>query len=128
MREKDVKPHDHRRGRDPIDALSGRTPEEIAAAHERALAWRAGWRNELAGNGKQATPQAAPRPPEDDARRRARYASQVARAELGRFYWSDALGRRMREEMDRSHRSKQEEQSRRLARERTHRRRHDGAG
>jgi hypothetical protein len=125
MREKDVKPHDHRGWRGPIDALSGRTPEEIAAAHQRALAWRAGWRNELAGKGKQAAPRAAPRPPAEDTKRRARYASQVARAELGRFYWSDALGRQMKEEMDRSHRLKQEEQSRRLARE-THRRRHNG--
>jgi hypothetical protein len=122
--EKDVKPQDHRLRRRPVDRLSGRAPEQLAAAHERALEWRASWRDEPAGSNGNKTP----RPPENEAKRRERFASQVARAEFGRFYWSDALGRRMQEEMERSHRLKQEGPSGRSAKEQKNRRRDDGTG
>ncbi len=53
--------------------------------------------------------------------RRARFATQTARAEFGRFYWSHELGRRMRRELEKSRRLKRE------AAERARRRKRNGA-
>ena len=56
-----------------------------------------------------------PAPTEDE--RRARFAVQTARAEFGRFYWNDELGRRMERELEKSRRLKKEaEQARRRKR------------
>jgi hypothetical protein len=42
------------------------------------------------------------RPPPTDDKRRAQFAIQTARAEFGRFYWNDELGRRMVRELKES--------------------------
>jgi hypothetical protein len=66
------------------------TPQQQAAAFERAVDWRQEWRAEIAGrnsgNGQQPgkTPTRPKRPP-DGAR--AAFAAGIARAEFGRFYW-----------------------------------------
>jgi hypothetical protein len=39
------------------------------------------------------------RPPLSEQGRRAKFAVQTARAEFGRFYWNDDLGRRMKREL-----------------------------
>jgi len=61
------------------------------------------------------------RPPPSEDERRARFAAQTARAEFGRFYWSDELRRRMEQELKTTRRRKRQEE---LAR----RRRLNGAG
>jgi hypothetical protein len=75
-----------------------RTPEQQAAAHAEALYAQALWRAECAARGEVSEPQPLTRitrrPPADDAARRAQFAMQVARAELGRHYWQDPLVRR----------------------------------
>jgi hypothetical protein len=48
---------------------------------------------------------------------RARFATQAARAEFGRFYWNDELGRRMERELQKTRRRRREAAER--ARERT---------
>ena len=55
------------------------------------------------------------RPVIAERERRARFAVQTARAEFGRFYWSDGLSRRMQVELKKSRRAKIEaaEQARR---------------
>jgi hypothetical protein len=68
------------------------SPEELAAAHERALRWREEWRDDVAGreggmNGYPALPPAL-RPPVQDGKPSAQFATAIARAEFGRFYWS----------------------------------------
>jgi hypothetical protein len=54
----------------------------------------------------------APQPPRrrsmSDEARRAQYAAQVARAEFGRFYWSDRLHRRMERELEQSRQRRRE--------------------
>jgi hypothetical protein len=57
-----------------------------------------------------------PVPTEDE--RRAKFATQAARAEFGRFYWNHELGRRMVRELEKSRRLKREaaEQARRRKR------------
>jgi hypothetical protein len=72
------------------------TPEQAAAAYAEAFKSRAQWRAECAAGIKVSEPQQVParitpRPPADEATRRAQYAAQVARAEFGRFYWQDPL-------------------------------------
>jgi hypothetical protein len=54
--------------------------------------------------------------------RRARFATQTARAEFGRFYWNHELGRRMGKELEKSRRLKRE------AAERARQRKRNGAG
>jgi hypothetical protein len=81
-----VKFHDNRRPhkRPPVRRP---TPEQMAAAHEEALKWRDRWRAEMA-----APPQTKPK---HAANGIARFAKALARAEFGRFYWSDALTRQL---------------------------------
>jgi hypothetical protein len=49
-------------------------------------------------------PEAPRRPAQRDDARRIHFATQTARAEFGRFYWNDDLGRRMRRELEKSRR------------------------
>jgi hypothetical protein len=67
------------------------TPEQQAAALERAIAWREEWRAEVAGrntsHGRQPTP-APSRPPRNGDSSGA-FAAGIARAEFGRFYWDE---------------------------------------
>ena len=44
------------------------------------------------------------RGPLSEEERRAKFAVQAARAEFGRFYWNDGLGRRMQRELKKSRR------------------------
>ena len=37
-----------------------------------------------------------------------RFATQTARAEFGRFYWNDELGRRMHRELEKARRQRRE--------------------
>lgn len=60
------------------------------------------------------------RPPMTEETRRAQFATQTARAEFGRFYWSDELAERMKRELAKSR------QIKRAAKE-AHRRKRDGA-
>lgn len=53
-------------------------------------------------------PEPVRRPPPTEAERRARFATQTARAEFGRFYWNDELDRRMQRQLERSRRLKRE--------------------
>ncbi len=62
------------------------------------------------------------RPVLADQDRRAQFAEQTARAEFGRFYWNDQLGRRMERELEKSRRLKRE------AAEQARRRKRNGAG
>jgi hypothetical protein len=70
------------------------TPQQQAAAFERALEWRREWRTEMAGRANAdadashqtiEAPQRKPRP--SDNRDAAKFAAGIARAEFGRFYW-----------------------------------------
>jgi hypothetical protein len=61
-----------------------------------------------------------PAPTADELR--ARFATQAARAEFGRFYWNGELGRRVERELEQSRRRKRE------AADRARRRHHNGAG
>jgi hypothetical protein len=66
------------------------TPQQQAAAFERAVEWRQEWRAEVAGrhSGNGHTPEAAPaRPKREPQSARAAFAAGIARAEFGRFYW-----------------------------------------
>jgi hypothetical protein len=48
------------------------------------------------------------RPSLTDEALRAQYATKIARAEFGRFYWNDELGRRMERELAASRRHRRE--------------------
>jgi hypothetical protein len=48
------------------------------------------------------------RPPLSEEDRRSKFAVQTARAEFGRFYWNDDLGRRMQRELKTSRRRQSE--------------------
>jgi len=91
--------HEHRRSRRQAPVYS-RPPEDVALARAiglaRTLRWREDWRAEIAAraackaakpNGHAAAP--TPRPPRRPAD--AQFAGAVARNELGRFYWGEAL-------------------------------------
>ena len=55
------------------------------------------------------TPAPPPRcPAPGKGARRAHFAAQVARAEFGRFYWSDRLHRRMERELEQSRQRRRE--------------------
>ena len=92
-KEKDVKSpnHNHSRRR---RVLIERTPEETARALEDARSWRAQLRAEAAGEVGEAVacppPAARPglEPGEREAAERARFATAIARAEFGRFYFN----------------------------------------
>ncbi len=49
-------------------------------------------------------PEALRRPAANDDARRSHFAAQTTRAEFGRFYWNDDLGRRMRRELEKTRR------------------------
>ena len=115
----------HRSSGRAMEARPGLTPEQAANVQQRALAWRQQWQVERAANGQPVAPRSKERPAvsaEAEAKRRARYASQVARSEFGRFYWNEELGRRMEAELRQSLSGKREAQSRRLEQERASRR------
>jgi hypothetical protein len=81
-------------------AARQRTAEELAALHAVALQWRETWRAEQA----RAAIEEANGPPIEPKRRQrnsggAGFAAAIAREELGRFYWSAAQERRLREAM-----------------------------
>jgi hypothetical protein len=73
------------------------TPQQQAAAFERALEWRREWRTEIAArvNGHanarhQPAEAVEPKPrPATDKREAAKFAAAIARAEFGRFYFDD---------------------------------------
>jgi len=48
---------------------------------------------------RQANGQPAPRPPKDEAKQRAQFATGMARSEFGRFYWNGKLERQLRKAM-----------------------------
>jgi hypothetical protein len=48
------------------------------------------------------------RPPPNEQARRAKFATQTARSEFGRFYWNDELGRRMERELQKARRQQRE--------------------
>jgi hypothetical protein len=54
----------------------------------------------------------------EEEARRARFAAQTARAEFGRFYWSDQLRRQMERELEQSRRRQREAAERRRRRQR----------
>ncbi|MFI5015757.1 MAG: hypothetical protein ACHQAY_25760 [Hyphomicrobiales bacterium] len=73
------------------------TPEQLTAAYVQALEWREEWRAEIAAaevqadEGPELSPVPPPKPADDDAKRLARFANAVTRAEFGRFYWDGRL-------------------------------------
>jgi hypothetical protein len=67
-------------------------------------------------------PEPLRRPVPTAAEQRARFATQAARAEFGRFYWNDELGRRMERDLEKSRRRKRE------AEQLTRRRKRNGSG
>jgi hypothetical protein len=84
------------------DARGGRRatmrllPEQAAAAYRLGAAWREEWRAIKAEEAKKATEvkttlkQVSPSrqgPTHDEASRRAKFAEEIARSELGRDYW-----------------------------------------
>jgi len=70
---------------------------------------------------REGKPEPVRRPGLTEAKHRAQFADQAARAAFGRFYWNDELGRRMELELEKSRRFKRE------AEERARRRRRNGA-
>jgi hypothetical protein len=58
------------------------------------------------------------RPAPSEGARQAHFAAQIARAEFGRFYWSDQLRRRMDRELEQSHRRQREAAERKRQRQR----------
>ena len=81
---------DHRPARRRQSPVFERTPEQRAAADAEARYALALWRAECVRVEVSEPPQVLARttrrPPADEATRRAQYATQVARAEFGRFY------------------------------------------
>lgn len=88
-----MKHQDHRRFGQGRDKPYAPPPLQSALRLAEALAARAEWRQELKSRGEAANGAAAPpvKPwrTKDDTARRAQFAEQVARAEFGRFYWSE---------------------------------------
>ena len=74
----------------------------MAAAHEQTLKWREAWRDEVKAraraNGREVLLRPAC-PAERPVRRTAHFASALARAEFGRFYWSDKQAAQLAEEL-----------------------------
>ena len=58
------------------------------------------------------------RPSLTEEARRARVATQAARAEFGRFYWNSELGKRMERELEKSRRARREAAERARRRQR----------
>jgi hypothetical protein len=97
-REKIVRAPDNRPPHQRRHPAFTRTPEQAAAAHADALYAQAVWRAECAAREEANEPQLLARitrrPPGDTATRRAQFASQVARAEFGRFYWQEPVSKK----------------------------------
>jgi hypothetical protein len=55
-----------------------------------------------------AKPEPLRRPSLTEAARRARFATQAARAEFGRFYWNSELAKRMERDLEKSRRARRE--------------------
>jgi len=74
------------------------TPEQLALAHAEALKWRERLRAEKTAPVPGPNGQIRPRPqrPRDEAKEQAQFAANVARAEFGRFYWSEELAGKKR--------------------------------
>jgi hypothetical protein len=87
MKEEDVR---SRYESSPRQAGEWRSPEQLAVAFEDALRWRAEWRaREIGENQKkngEKVPAPSVAPPPDERKRRANFATAIARAEFGRFY------------------------------------------
>jgi hypothetical protein len=85
------------------------TAEDLAAIRAAALTWRARWREEVAAR-THASPRVKshPRPERDGAKQRAQFATGMARAEFGRFYWNGKLDGQLRAAMERRSRRKPE--------------------
>jgi hypothetical protein len=66
----------------------------------------------------QPKPEPLRQPPASEDLRRAKFAVQTARAEFGKFYWNDDLGKRMNRELGASRRRRQDEAERAKARKR----------
>jgi hypothetical protein len=90
-KEKDVRFHEHRDIRRKKKPPLRPTPEQLAAAHEEALKYRAWLRSEKksATSGPNGQTPSPPRRPRDEAKERAQFAANIARAEFGRFYWDE---------------------------------------
>jgi hypothetical protein len=65
-----------------------RTPEQLAQAYEDALRCRAEWRARKRNTAGSEVPAPQVLQPPDELKRRANFASGIARAEFGRFYWN----------------------------------------
>ncbi len=64
------------------------TPEQVAAAFEQALAWRAQWREEMAQpNEELRAPPSRHDPDGRGGKDKGQFAAAIARAEFGRYYW-----------------------------------------
>jgi hypothetical protein len=89
-RETDVQSNGHRGSGSRPGFGTWLTPEQQAAARERAIAWREEWRAEAAGRKtkKLEQPNPAPRPRKGESGQAA-FAAGIARAEFGRFYWDE---------------------------------------
>jgi hypothetical protein len=86
-----VRFHEHRGIGRKKKPLLRPTPEQLAAAHEEALKWRERLRSEktTATNGPNGQTAPRLRRPRDEAKERAQFAADIARAEFGRFYWDE---------------------------------------
>jgi hypothetical protein len=90
-----VHTHGHRRSGRRSRESERLTPEERAAIREQALIWRKRWRDEMAaGNPANSTkePQRFKQRQQTNGLDRAKFASGIARAEFGRFYWDERKG------------------------------------
>lgn len=83
--------HENRGIRRKKKPLPRPTPEQFAAAHEEALKCRAWLRSEkkTATSGPNGQTPPPPRRPRNEAKERAQFAANIARAEFGRFYWDE---------------------------------------
>jgi hypothetical protein len=90
-KEKDVRFHEHRGDRRKKKPLPRPTPAQLAAAHAEALKCREWVRSEktTAANAPNGQSPLRPKRPRDEAKERAQFAANIARAEFGRFYWDE---------------------------------------
>jgi hypothetical protein len=79
------------------------TAQELAARHEEALKWRDAWRAEIKLLTECDKPAPRQKPEQTGRTPAAQFAKAMARAEFGRFYWSDGLA----EQIKRAQRAKQ---------------------
>jgi hypothetical protein len=88
-KEKDVRFHEHRGIRRKKKPLPRLTPDQLAAAHKEALKCREWVRAEKRATTNAPNGRIAPRSirSRHEAKERAQFAANIARAEFGRFYW-----------------------------------------